>query len=337
MNIVCFYEKEWEKEYLEKQLSTDKITFLSGTVQDHPSVSDNNAEILCVFVNSCIGKEELKRFKNVKLITTRSTGFCHIKTEELKSKKITVCNVPSYGQNTVAEYAFALLLNVSRKICLAYSKVKSDCFAREDLQGFDLKGKTIGVIGTGAIGAYVCQIAEGFGMKILAFDLKENPDVKKIKNAKYTSFEQLLKNSDIITLHAPHNKHTHHMINKKNIKNLKKGACLINTARGGLVQTEALVQAPEDGIILGAGLDVLEEETSLEEKYETQLILEPNPDIKNIRITLANHYLIDHPNVIITPHNAFNSREALERILEITVNNIKGFKKGKTSNVVCGN
>lgn len=334
MNIVCFFEKEKTKSFLEKNLPGENIKFLPGPIQDHPEFKDENAEVLCVFVDSCVGKEELKRFPNVKLVSTRSTGFCHVETEIAKKKGVSVCNVPSYGQHTVAEFAFGLILSVSRKICQSYIRIRNNRFDREDLIGFDLKNKTIGIVGTGDIGAHVAKIAHGFGMKIIAFDLSKNSELEEKYDCKYVGLENLFAISDVITLHVPHNKHTHHLINTENISSLKKGFILINTARGGIVQTEAIVKGLKDGILYGAGLDVLEEETKLEEKYEEQIILEPN-NIESLKINLANHYLIDHPQVVITPHNAFNSEEALERILETTVKNIKAFKAGKPQNIVC--
>ena len=333
MNIVCFYEKEWEREYLEQKLKDFKISFFKGTISDHPDIQDNKADILCIFTDSCISKSELKHFKNVKLITTRSTGFCHIDLENTDKKKIIVCNVPSYGRNTVAEYTFGLILSLSRKICKSYAQIQEDCLSRENLQGFDLKDKIIGIVGTGSIGGFVARIAYGFGMKIIATDLKPNTNLENAFNVCYVPLEDLIASSDIITLHVPYNKNTHHMINMKNIDKIKKGTYLINTSRGGIIETQALVKALQDGIIAGAGLDVLEEENKLKESYESKLIIEPKASLHDIKLTLANHYLIDHPNVIITPHNAFNSKEAIKQILDTTIQNIINFKTGRPRNI----
>ena len=200
------------------------------------------------------------------------------------------------------------------------------------MRGFDLKGKTLGIVGTGHIGLHVARIANGFEMNVLAFDVAENKKLAKKLEFKYVSLEDLLKNSDIITLHVPYNKNTHHLINSQNINLIKKGAYLINTARGGIIETNALVKALDSGILTGAGLDVLEEECFIKE--ERQLLTKQFPETCNIKTMLQNHVLMQRENVIITPHNAFNSKEALERILATTVENIKGFAGGKAVNMV---
>jgi len=176
------------------------------------------------------------------------------------------------------------------------------------------------------------KIAKGFDMNVLAFDPFPNLDFAKANNFNYVSLEDLLKNSDIISIHCPLNKETHHLINKNNIKFIKKGAYLINTARGGIVETDALILALEKGILAGAGLDVLEEEG--ETKDELNLLTVAHPREQELRIILQNHILMKMPNVLITPHNAFNSQEALERILQTTIQNIKGYIAGQPINLV---
>ncbi|VAW13525.1 D-3-phosphoglycerate dehydrogenase, partial [hydrothermal vent metagenome] len=217
-----------------------------------------------------------------------------------------------------------------------YSRVLEEGkFTPEGLRGFDLKGKTIGVVGTGNIGANAVKIAHGFDMKIIAFDIKKNEELEKKFDIEYVEFDELLSQSDIISLHAPYNKHTHHMINADNIEKIKKGAYLINTARGGLIETKALVLGLEKGILAGAGLDVLEEEGNMVD--DTELIFGEHPNPESLRILLANQYLIDHPQVLITPHNAFNTKEAIERIIDTTIENIQAFKKGAPINVINNN
>jgi len=309
------------------------IEFLSGTLQDHPDIKDEEAEILSVFVKSKVGKEEMDKFPNLKFIATRSTGFDHIDLEEAKKRGIAISNVPFYGANTVAEQAFALLLSLSRRIYESYERVLEEgSFSPEGLRGFDLKGKTIGVVGTGNIGAHAVKMAHGFGMNIITFDIKKNEELEKEFGVTYVEFDELLAQSDVITLHAPYNKHTHHMINMENIENIKKGAYLINTARGGLVETRALVIALEKEILAGAGLDVLEEEEYMLD--DVALLTQEHPNPESLRTVLSNQYLIDHPGVLITPHNAFNTKGALERILDTTVENIQAFEKGAPVNVV---
>lgn len=333
MKIIYFSREEWEEDYVRGRLLSDDITFFKGPIKDYPTYRDDSADILSVFVKSRIGKEELDRFPNLKLIATRSTGFDHIDLDEAARRGIVVSNVPFYGANTVAEHAFALLLTLSRRVYESYDRVlKEGVFSPEGLRGFDLKGKTVGIVGTGNIGSHAIRIAKGFGMNVLAFDVRRNDELARELGFEYVSFEDLLSRSDIISLHAPYNEHTHHMINAGNIETIKRGAYLINTARGGLVETRALILALERGILAGAGLDVLEEEGYMGD--DTELLIEEHPNPESLRTLLANQYLIDHPRVIITPHNAFNTKEAFERIVDTTIRNIEAFEKGEPINVV---
>jgi D-lactate dehydrogenase len=277
-----------------------------------------------------VDKKILDKFENLKLIATRSTGFDHIDLKECKKRKIIVCNVPNYGENTVAEHTFALILNLTRKIHKAWERTRRLDFSITGLRGTDLRGKTIGVIGVGNIGKHVVRIANGFEMNVIAFEPHKHKKLAKEMNFKDVSFDYLLKNSDIITLHCPYNKHTHHMINKNNIGKIKKNALLINTSRGGLIETNALVNALDSGILKGAGLDVLEDECYVREDKE--VMSKHFPKKCDMRIILENHILAKKDNVIITPHNAFNSIEALERILDTTVDNVNGYLKKKVVN-----
>jgi len=333
MKIVSFYNEPWEREFLESRLPGHEFEFLEGVLQDHPEYRNEEAEVLSVFIKSHVGAAEMDQFPNLKFITTRSTGFDHIDLAEAKARDIVVSNVPTYGENTVAEYAFALLLALARRIYESYDRVlKEGNFSPAGLRGFDLKGKKIGVVGTGHIGAHSIKIAKGFGMEVIAFDVREDHDLAHELGFMYVSFEDLLQQSDIITLHAPYNEHTHHMINMDNIWKLKKGAYLINTARGGLVETSALIKALEEGILAGAGLDVVEEENFMRDDLELLMDAHPNPE--SLLTLLQNQYLIDHPRVLIVPHNAFNTQEALERILATTIENLNAFALGSPVNTV---
>ena len=335
MKIHYFCKEGFPVEDLASGLAAYEFVHHQGTVQDFPDLSDESADVLAVFVVSKVDAAVMDRFPNVKLITTLSTGFGHIDLEEARKRGITVCNVPVYGAQTVAEHAFALLLTISRKVYRAYDQVEeTGSFSQEELRGFDLEGKTIGVIGTGNIGAHSCKIAHGFGMKILAFDINQHQELVDSYGLQYVSLDELLAQSDIISLHVPYNEHTHHLLNKENMPNIKKGAYLINTSRGCVVETEALVSALESGVLAGAGLDVLEEEGILLGDEETSLLHEEHPGEEKLKTMLANHYLIDHPHVIITPHIAFNTHEAVERIVVTTVENIEEFQSGKPQNVV---
>ncbi len=333
MKLIYFYNEEWEKEYITAGVSGWEIVFLDGSIQKHEEYYDEEADALAVFVNSKIGAEEMDRFPKLRFIAARSTGFDHIDLREAEKRGIKVSNVPTYGENTVAEFAFALLLALSRKIYTAYKNIEiNHSFSTQGLTGFDLKGKTLGIVGTGHIGLNMIRMAKGFDMKVLAFDVSPKLDEAKALGFEYVSFEDILSRSDIISLHAPYNEHTHHMINKENVEKIKRGAWLINTARGGLVETDALVYALEKGIIAGAGLDVLEEEKNTSD--ETALLLGEHPLEEELKLVLANHYLIWHKNVIITPHNAFNTREAIMRILDVSVTNLKAYSGGNCENLV---
>jgi D-lactate dehydrogenase len=290
-----------------------------------------NTDIISVFIYSHISKQFLIKVPKLKLIATRSTGFDHINLETCHKRGISVANVPFYGENTVAEHTFALILALSRKVHQAYFRTIRGDFTFDGLQGFDLKGKTIGIVGTGHIGLHVIRIAKGFGMNVLAFDVMKNQFMAETLGFKYADFNQLLMKSDIISLHAPYRKETHHMINKENIKKIKNGALLINTARGGLVETEALALALDQGILSGAGLDVLEGEDLIKEERQ---ILSKEYSKEHLYTLLQNHILLNRENVVITPHIAFNSREAFLRILETTISNITSFCAGKPENII---
>jgi len=269
---------------------------------------------------------------NLKLATTMSTGFDHIDIKECKKKKITACNVPTYGANTVAEHNFGLILTITRKIGEAVERTKKGNFTLDGLKGYDLKDKTIGVVGCGNIGKHVVRIAKGFEMNVLVSDVKKNPKLAKKMGFSYVTLPQLLKNSDIISLNTPYNKSTHHMINSKTIKQIKKGAIIVNTARGGLIDTPALIKALDAGIVSAVGLDVLEGECFIKE--EKQLLHSKFTKTCDLKTILRNHVLLKKKNVYITPHNAFNSKEALYRILDTTIDNILAFLKKKPINKV---
>ncbi len=332
MKIAFFEVEEWEETYLKEKLKKHDLIFFKDELNKKTIENIKDVDIVSVFIYSKINKQILNKFEKLKAVVTRSTGFDHIDIKECKKKKIFVFNVPNYGENTVAEHTFALILALSRRIHKSYERTIRGDFSLENLRGFDLKGKTLGIIGLGHIGRHVARIARGFEIKVIAYDIKKDYKLAKKLGFKYTNFNNLLKNSDIITLHCPYNKKTYHLINSKNIKLIKKGAYLINTARGGNVETKALVRALAKGDLGGAGLDVLEEESIIKEEVQ---LLSKNFPKENLQNLLENHLLLTFDNVIITPHNAFNSKEALQRILDTTIENIQCLiKKKKCSNIV---
>jgi D-lactate dehydrogenase len=324
-----------EQKYLENRLKDVKsfsAKFNRNSLSSKSAEKAQDADIIASFVYSKIDKNLINQLPELKLITTMSTGFDHIDLKYAKEKGITICNVPIYGEKTVAEHTFALLLSLSRKIPQSVENVRKLNFELENLRGFDLEGKTLGLIGIGHIGANVAKIANGFDMKIIASDPKPNNKIIRKFKIELVNLETLLKKSDIISLHAPYNEHTHHLINKNNISLIKPGAYIINTARGGLIETEALIRALDRNIIAGAGLDVLEEEYFIKE--EKELLKNPNRSGQMLKTIIQNHLLLNNPKVIITPHNAFNSKEALQRILDTTIENIEAFEKQKPINIV---
>lgn len=327
--------EKWEQDYLRRKLGVERnlsLVFFSKSLNSPILKKIGNADILVVFVWSQVDGQVISCLPRLKFIATMSTGFDHIDLEACEKRGIKVSNLPFYGSKTVAEHTFALLLSLSRKIPQSIARTRQGNFTLEGLRGFDLEGKTIGIVGLGQIGSEVAKLASGFGMRILAFDPKKNPVFAKKWKIKYTTLDYLLESADIISLHTSYNEKTHHLINKGNIRKIKKGAYLINTARGGLVETEALLLALKRGILAGVGLDVLEEECFIKE--EKELLTRPFQKTCDLRVVLHNHLLIHNPKVIITPHNAFNSKEALQRILDTTIENIKAFLKGKPLNLL---
>ena len=315
MKILFFGESERDKkEHYTNTLPGHELVFLDHDLSEDKLPKDRSAEIISIFVKSKMTKQVIDNFPNLRMIAVRATGFDNIDLEYAKQKNIIVSNVPAYGSHTVAEFAFGLILSLSRKIPQAIDRVKTKKkFDHTGLRGFDLFGKTLGVVGTGKIGANVIKIANGFGMKIIACDSYPNQELVKTFDIKYVLLDQLLKESDIVTLHVPSLPETHHLINTNNISQIRDGSLIINTARGDIIETAALVAWLKRNKLGAAGLDVLEDEKELTSKEKGLLKL---------------------PNVIVTPHTAFYTLEAEQAIAETTSENIKQFILGKTQNQV---
>lgn len=333
MNILYYYESEAEKTAAQQALIGHTVTFVAGPVQDNSSPIDPEAEVLSVFVNSQVTAAVLDRFPKLKCIVTRSTGYDHIDVATTKQRDIVVTNVPTYGENTVAEFTFTLILALSRKVIPAYQQVKNTgSFATNQLEGFDLNGKTLGVLGTGHIGCNVIKMAHGFNMKVIAFDVFPKPERAQQLDFQYLPLNDVLAQSDIVTVHVPYAENTHHLLNAETFKLMKRGSYLINTARGPIVDTDALVTALQNGTLAGAGLDVLEEEHyMIDEAKSFSTTLPKNIDLKTV---LENHYLMQHPGVIVTPHTAFNTTEAKQRIFAVALDNIVKFASSTVQNAV---
>ncbi|OGH88326.1 MAG: hypothetical protein A3J93_04705 [Candidatus Magasanikbacteria bacterium RIFOXYC2_FULL_42_28] len=311
-----------------------KMSGFHTTIHTEPISLENmnkDADVIAIFVESALDKKMIHALPKLKMIAAMSTGYDHVDAKAAQAKKIPVCNVPFYGENTVAEHAFALILGLTRKLFLSTKRVKEGVYDYHGLRGTDLKGKTLGVIGTGHIGAHLIKMANGFEMNVLGYDPYPNKELAKTLGFKYATLDKLLAKSDIVSLHVPLFKNTYHLINKKNIKKMKPGAYLINTARGALVDPEALVSALQSKQLAGAGLDVLEDENFIQ--HEEALMASGCKECQ-IKTNLMNNIIIDHPDTIVTPHNAFNSTEALKRIVDATVENIRSFAKGEIINDV---
>lgn len=330
---INFYEvTKADRKFINRNLRGKfEITFFGDPLTEKNVKTAADVDIVSVFIYSVLDKTNLSKLRMLKCIATRSTGFNHIDLKFAAGRKITVCNVPFYGENTVAEHTFGLVLALSRNIHKAYMRTATNNFSPDGLEGWDIKGKTLGVIGAGSIGSHVIKIAKGFGMSVLAFDMRENHFLAEVLGFEYVSLDKLLMMSDIITLHCPYNKATHHLINMGNIDRVKKGALFINTARASIIEPEALHYALETGIFGGAGLDVFEGEDLVKEENQ---MLTRNVSVEHLKAVLEKNILMNRENVIITPHIAFDSVEAVERILGTTVDNIVAFSSKEPINIV---
>lgn len=336
MKINFFEVEDWERLYLEKKMKDlgidGEVNFTKEPLDDTNVELYKDTEIAVLFIYSKINRDVLDKLPNIKLIITRSTGYDHIDIAYAKQRGVTVCNVPGYGNNTVAEYTFALILALARKFKPMIERTTKGIFSRSGLTGMDLMGKTIGVIGAGRIGKHVIRIAHGFGMKILVYDRSKEEYLIEKYGVEYVGLEDLLRMSDIVTIHVPYNKSTHHLINRFNIRLMKLDAMLINTSRGAVVEIEAIVQALKEGRLAGGvGLDTFEaEDIWIEEEF---LKRDDIPAIK-FKKAMEAFYVLHDENVIVSPHNAYNTKDALYRILDITLENLKGYTEGVYKNVV---
>lgn len=319
MKVIVFSAHNYEKEYFEKlNKSFDHIiTFVEAHLDSQTALIAKNYECVCAFVNDTLSEEVIEILKKVeiKLIALRSAGFNHVNLNAAQKYNIKVVRVPAYSPHAIAEHAVGLLLTLNRKIHKAYNRVHEFNFSLEGLVGFNLYKKTVGIIGTGKIGMVMAKIMLGFGCNVIAYDKFPSQENNLIT---YTTLEEVYMKSDIISLHLPLNKETVHMINKNAFSIMKNEVILINTSRGGIIDTKALIEALKENTIKGAALDVYEEE----EQYFFSDFSETGieDDI------LAR--LITFPNVLITAHQAFLTNEAISNIIHTTLQNISDFEKG---------
>ena len=319
MKKVAWYNAEkWEKEYLNELETGLEIKFIDKSLNQKNVSEAEGFDALSVFVSSKVTDSVIQEL-DVDLIGCRSTGYDHVDIEASTKQDIKVCNVPEYGAVTVAEHTFGLMLALSRKIYDAIRKVQANKeFDHSGLRGFDLEGKKLGVIGTGSIGKEFIKRAKAFDMDVIASDPYPDHEAAEKLGFMYVSREHLIQNSDIISLHCPLTDSTKHLLSEEQFNQMEE-TVILNTARGELVNTEDLISALEDGNVKAAGLDVLEDECYIQEDIEVENLGE-KCDMKTI---LEDHILIDRDDVLVTPHNAFNSVEAKQRIVDTTIENIR--------------
>jgi D-lactate dehydrogenase len=332
MKIVIYETEFWEREAFESLKGDHELAFIESVLSERNASQNADAEIISTFIYSEVTPAVLKKLTNLKMIATRSTGYDHVDLDYCRQAGIVVCNVPTYGCHTVAEHVFGLLLTISHHVVDAVNRTRRGEFSFKGLEGFDLHDKTMGIVGTGEIGECVVKIANGFGMRIIAFDPKPKEALVSDYGLQYTTFDTLLAESDIITLHVPGTDKTYHMISSDEFSKMKDGVILINTARGSVVDTPALVTAISDQKVAAVGLDVLAAEPVIRE--EAELLRSAFQDIYDTTTLLADHILLRLRNVFITPHSAFYTREAVGRILEVSENNIQAFIRGERLNEV---
>ena len=328
IKVAFFDTKDYDKKLFEeynKDYGFD-ITFLESRLNSETAPLAKGYDVVCIFVNAIVDEKTIKALKEcgVKLIALRCAGFNNVDMKHMDDS-ITVVRVPAYSPYAVAEHAVALLMSINRKTYKSYQRTKKYNFTLNGLLGFDVHGKTVGVIGTGKIGKCFCNIMKGFGTEILAYDIFHDDKAAEEIGFKYVELDELLEKSDIISLHCPLTEETNKIINKDSIKKIKEGAVLINTSRGQLIDTDSLIDRLETGKLGGVGLDVYEGEGD----YFLNDMSNSYMRDKDLSI------LLSMPNVVITSHQAFFTREALNKIAKDTLNNIKEFfETGKCVNEV---
>ncbi|MBN2675733.1 MAG: hydroxyacid dehydrogenase [Alphaproteobacteria bacterium] len=320
MKIIFFESDNTTKKFMgENSQSNWDLTFLEAPLLEKTDIQPFlDAEILSSHTGSQFNEKTISPFKKLKAIITRTTGVDHIDLDYCKKRNIKVLSVPCYGTATVAEFTFTLILALLRRLETSEDMLAHADIVQPKLCGADLSGKTIGIVGLGKIGSHVAEIAHGFGMKILGYD----PHAEKTKSyITHCDFDDLLKQSDLISLHCPGNCHTKDLINHQAFMKMKKEAILINTARGQVIDTQALYKAIKENRLGGVAMDVAEEERFL---YTFPTLWEiENLSRERLETVFLNQKLLQHKKVLMTPHMAFNTQEANRRILETTLENIK--------------
>lgn len=321
MKIAVFSKKSYDKEFIEKIAKEypHEITYFEASLEERTVGLAKGYDAICVFVNDVLTAkvvEELAGF-GIKLIVLRCAGFNNVDVEAAGKCGLRILRVPAYSPHAVAEHAVALLLTLDRKTHKAYNRIREGNFSIERLSGFELNGKTVGVIGAGRIGCIFAKIMLAFGCKVVLYDFYKNKELEET-GAKYCSLEEVFSESDIISLHCPLTPETFHMINEKSISIMKRGVMIINTSRGKLIDTDATIQALKDGHIGYMGLDVYEQEEKLFFKDLSEIV------IRDDRISR----LMTFPNVLITAHQAYFTDNAMEQISRTTLQNVSDYENG---------
>jgi D-lactate dehydrogenase len=334
MPIIYFIDACGDEQKLFAELLPgEELSFLAR-LGDVPE----EAEFLSVGIGQRIDAEFLQKHPRLRVIATRTTSTDHIDEEVCEERGIAVYNVADYGENTVAEHVFALLLALTRKLRTCYDLVRTGRVRPEDVRGTDLFGKTLGVLGCGRVGLHVIRVASGFRMKVLGHDDRPHPFYTELLDFSYVTLEEVLTQSDIITIHLPLNQATRHLLNRQSLALCKPGVILINTARGAILDLEAAMEGLESGHIGGLGLDVLENEsifhdgaTSILSKQIAERVRvaaderggQPTTRLEEIRSLVRHHRILQHPRVVFTPHTAYNSWEAMHRICALTARHLQ--------------
>uniref|UniRef100_A0A832LVJ7 Hydroxyacid dehydrogenase n=1 Tax=Caldimicrobium thiodismutans TaxID=1653476 RepID=A0A832LVJ7_9BACT len=336
--IVFFEAKDWEREKfvrgMERKILTDfddvEVEFIPMPLREDTASAFSETTVAVIYLNSIITDKVINHLPKLKYLITRTTGIDHIDVLSCHKRGIQVSNVPYYASVTVAEHVFALIFALARRMRLNFEKMQRFDFSREGLLGFDLYGKTLGVIGTGNIGSHLCRIGYGIGMKVIAYDINPSQELIERYGVSYVSLETLLSEADVITVMVPYYPKTHHLINFENIKLVKPKAMLINAARGPVVDTLALIWALENGRLQGGvALDVFEGERAL---LDLSYLKESLPQEVAQRALLTLH-LLKFPHVIFTPHIAYYTEEAMDRLIDWIIADLKHYLQYKSSKV----
>lgn len=333
MKIVMFEFQEDAVALLAKLQQGHDVEFTSQPLTAETVVNFKNTDIISTFNGSDLQKSVLEKLPDLKMIALRHVGFDAIDLAYCRAQGITVCNAPGYGDASIAEHAFALLLDVGKRITESANETRRGNFDYVPSPGFELFGKILGIIGTGHIGRHAAAIGRGFGMKVIAYDLMPNLEEAERIGFQYLPLQDVLAQADVISLHAPGGEGTKGMIDDSAFGLMKQGAVLINTARGSVVDTPALIRALESGKLAAAGLDVLPQEPSL--RHLRSLFKGDSLNSQNGQDLVASLAVTSFKNVIVTPHSAYNTVEADERLITIPVDNILAFVSGQAVNIVC--